>query len=370
MTQEASCRVFSFDGEWITAHLHQAVAFLQDKTAFSPGEKVVADFSGLEALDTSGAYLVEDFCQKARSQGASLSLKGLSSAHRTLLKQVRQKVSVSKAPETKTPPEAFLFLRTLGKQTLHLGQEFLLLLSFLGEVAIGFMRLIQKPATLKGTAVASHIDKAGFQALPIVGLISFLIGVVLVYQGAQQLQRFGAEIFTIDLLVVSVLREIGILLTAIVVAGRSGSAFTAQIGTMSLNQEIDAMRVIGLDPIQYLVIPRVLGLLIALPLLGFFANIMALLGGAVMGRSLLGLDLTQFMQHLILAVTPWTFWTGMMKAPVFAFVIALVGCFEGMSVTGGAERVGRHTTRSVVKSIFLVIVLDAGFSILYSILGI
>jgi phospholipid/cholesterol/gamma-HCH transport system permease protein len=202
-----------------------------------------------------------------------------------------------------------------------------------------------------------------------VGLISLLIGVVLVYQGATQLKRFGAEIFTVDLLAVSILREVGVLLTSIVVAGRSGSAFAAQIGTMKLNQEIDAMTTMGLNPITVLVIPRVLALMVMLPILTFWSDIMGVLGGALMSMSTIDLSLSQFLRQFNLAITPWTFWVGMIKAPVFAFLIALIGCFEGLRVHGGAESVGRHTTNAVVKGIFMVIVSDALFSIIFSKLG-
>ena len=206
--------------------------------------------------------------------------------------------------------------------------------------------------------------------MPIVGLLSFLIGVVLAYQGADQLRRFGAEIFTINLLGVSILREVGGLITAIIIAGRSGSAFTAQIGTMRVNEEIDAMQTIGLNTVDVLVLPRVAGLVLALPFLTFYSDIMAMIGGAVMCYFDLNITFPAFLRQLQGAISVNTFLVGMVKAPVFAFVIALVGCFEGLKVERNAESVGRLTTRSVVESVFLVIVLDAGFSIMFSILGI
>jgi phospholipid/cholesterol/gamma-HCH transport system permease protein len=210
----------------------------------------------------------------------------------------------------------------------------------------------------------------GINALPIVGLLSFLIGVVVAFQGADQLRQFGAEIFTVNLLGVSILRELGVLLTAILIAGRSGSAFTAQIGTMKVNQEVDALQTIGLDPVEVLVVPRVLALMIMLPILVFYANLMGLLGGMVMATTVLDISLTTFLKQLQSAVNLTTFAIGMVKAPVFAFLIALVGCFEGFNVSGSAESVGQKTTASVVEGIFLVIVFDAAFSILFSILGI
>jgi phospholipid/cholesterol/gamma-HCH transport system permease protein len=215
-----------------------------------------------------------------------------------------------------------------------------------------------------------HLEETGLDALPIVGLISMLVGLVLAYQGVDQLRPFGAEIYMVNLVGVATLREMGILLTAIVVAGRSGSAFTAEIGTMKVNEEVDALSTLGLDPVEILVLPRLIALLITLPLLAFFADIMSLVGGAIGGLLLIDLTLPQFLDQLSIAVTPTMFWVGVVKAPVFAFVISMVGCFEGLRVTGSAESVGRQTTKAVVESIFLVIVLDALFSILFSVLGI
>jgi phospholipid/cholesterol/gamma-HCH transport system permease protein len=214
------------------------------------------------------------------------------------------------------------------------------------------------------------MEEVGFNALPIVGLISLLIGVVLAYQGATQLEKFGAQVFVVNLVGVSVLREIGILLTAIVVAGRSGSAFAASIGSMVIREEVDAMRTLGLSPVEVLVLPRILALVLMLPVLAFFADLMGLLGGMLM--CWLALDITPivFLDRLRAAVGVEHFWVGISKAPVFGFVIGLVGCLDGLRVSGSAESVGRQTTRAVVTSIFLVIVADAFFSVFFSYLGV
>jgi phospholipid/cholesterol/gamma-HCH transport system permease protein len=203
-----------------------------------------------------------------------------------------------------------------------------------------------------------------------VGLLAFLIGIVLAYQGADQLKRFGAEIFTINLLGVGLLREIAGLITAIIIAGRSGSAFTAQIGTMRVNEELDAMQTIGINTVDTLVLPRILGLVIALPFLTFYADIMGMIGGAVMCYFDLHITLPVFLRQLQDAISLNTFLVGIIKAPVFALIIALVGCYEGLQVERNAASVGRLTTRSVVESVFLVIVLDAAFSIIFSLIGI
>jgi len=220
------------------------------------------------------------------------------------------------------------------------------------------------------TATLVQMEQVGLNATPIVGLLAFLIGIVFAYQGADQLRRFGAEIYTVNLLGIAILRELGVLLTAIIIAGRSGSAFTAQIGTMQVNQEIDALRTIGLDPVEVLVLPRVFGLVVTLPMLVFYADLMGLLGGWLMTWATLGITAANFLDQLRSAITQWTLWVGIIKAPFFAAIISMVGCYEGFNVTGSADSVGRLTTQSVVESIFLVIVADAAFSILFSVLRI
>jgi phospholipid/cholesterol/gamma-HCH transport system permease protein len=206
--------------------------------------------------------------------------------------------------------------------------------------------------------------------MPIVGVLTFLIGVVIAYQGVEQLRRFGAETFTVEAVGISILRELGVLLTAIIVAGRSGSAFTAELGTMQVNLELDAMRTMALNPVEWLVVPRIIALVVSMPLLVFFGDMVGLAGGAFASWIYLDFTLPQFFSRLRDTVGIWHFWTGMIKAPVFAFVIAAVGCYEGLQVSGSAESVGRQTTKSVVESIFFVIVLDALFSIIFLLAGV
>jgi phospholipid/cholesterol/gamma-HCH transport system permease protein len=216
--------------------------------------------------------------------------------------------------------------------------------------------------------ILHNIRTAGFDALPIVGLLSFLLGIVVAYQAATQLRRYGADIFVADLVGLSVLREFAPLMTAIIVAGRSGSAYAAQIGTMSVTEEIDAMRTIGISPIEMLVLPKVIALVIALPLLTLFADIAGVFGGMIMARAQLGMGFDSFVDRVTGAVSVTSYLLGIGKAPVFAAIIAIVGCFQGFLTKGGADSVGRQTTRSVVQSIFLVIVADALFSIVFSFL--
>jgi phospholipid/cholesterol/gamma-HCH transport system permease protein len=223
---------------------------------------------------------------------------------------------------------------------------------------------------LRLTSLVFHMEEVGLNALPIVGLMAFLLGVVLAFQGASQLLRFGAEVFVVNLVGISLLREIGVLMTAIIVAGRSGSAFTAQIGSMKVNQEVDALQAMGLDPIHVLVVPRLLALVVTLPLLAFFADVLGLLGGGLMAWIVLDISPGTFAERLPEAVSLWSFWVGIIKAPFFAFLIAMIGSYEGFKVEGSATSLGQRTTRAVVESIFLVIAVDAAFSVFFQVVGV
>ena len=258
----------------------------------------------------------------------------------------------------------------IGQRSVEYFQQLGNLMAFLGQtLAVGFT-VLRSPRRMRFTSTINLMEEVWVRALPIVGTLVFLIGVVLAYQGVEQLKRFGAQAFTVDMVGLSVLREIGVLLTAIIVAGRSGSAFTAQIGTMKVNLEVDAMSTMGLNPIEVLVLPRIIALVLTMPLLVFFADLMGLLGGGLACWLFLDFTLSQYLDRVQDVVAVGHFWVGLIKAPVFAFVVAIVGCYEGLQVTGSAESVGKLTTKSVVESIFLVIILDAAFSIMFVSLGI
>jgi phospholipid/cholesterol/gamma-HCH transport system permease protein len=360
-----------FGGEWIleeTAPLDVSLRQLHLQ-----GEREVEiDAAGITRMDSAGAWLLVRTEQELAEQGARIREIGIPKTYRPLLDMLEREPPVHPPASPRRQTITDLLFR-VGRSTFHLMADGYALLGFLGRVSVEtFEAFVRPDRELPWPAFVNQIEQTGVTAVPIVGLLSFLIGVVLAYQGSEQLQRFGAEIFTVNLVGIAVFREIGGLMTAIIVAGRSGSAFTAQIGTMKLNQEVDAMQTIGVNPIEVLVLPRVLGLLVTLPLLTFYANIMGIIGGGVMCYFALGITIPAFIRQLHDALTfsPWSFWLGLVKAPVFAFVIALVGCFEGLRVEGNAGSVGKLTTRSVVESVFLVIVLDAGFSILFSLLGI
>ncbi|MGE0650781.1 MAG: MlaE family ABC transporter permease [Alphaproteobacteria bacterium] len=261
-------------------------------------------------------------------------------------------------------------IERLGRATMLQASESLKLLSFLGAVLSTIGMTVLRPRTLRIRALVAQMERTGLDAMPIVGLLTFLVGVVSAYQGADQLARFGAQIFTVNIIGLGILREMGVLITAIVVAGRSGSAFAAEIGTMRVNQEIDALETLGLDPLRVLVLPRVLGVTLAMPFLTFFANVMGIFGGAVMAAFTLDITLPQFAERFQQTVPLQALWVGLVKAPLFAFLIGLVGCFQGMMVQGNAESVGRRTTTAVVQGVFMVIVADALLSVFFSIVGI
>jgi phospholipid/cholesterol/gamma-HCH transport system permease protein len=272
-------------------------------------------------------------------------------------------------PTTKANPLEKLFI-SCGKSTEKAIGFVYGILCFTGITAIRLLAAFLRPRRFRFPAIVRHIQETGIQALPIIGLLAILMSMVITYQASMQLQKFGADIFSIDLTVISMLREMGVLVTAIMVAGRSGSAFAAEIGVMKIRDEVDAMRTIGLDPIETLVLPRIIALLITLPLLAFVADIIGLVGGALMSEFYLGIALPQYIDRVDMVATPVMFFIGMIKAPVFAFLIAIICTYQGLSVSGSAESVGKLTTLAVVQSIFMVIMADAAFSILFSKVGI
>lgn len=277
------------------------------------------------------------------------------------------------APEKKPTAAAVMALRQtlhgLGHQTCAALSRMQAMLGFLGESFLALTGWVTHPQRIRWRPILFNLRSAGVDALPIVGLLSFLLGIVVAYQGADQLKQYGANIFVADLVGLSMLREFAPLMTAIIIAGRSGSAYAAQIGTMSVTQEIDAMRTIGIVPLEMLVLPKLIALVIALPLLTVFANVTGVFGGMLMAQSQLDVGFGEFLDRFAQAVSVTSYLVGLGKAPVFAAIIAMVGCFQGFQTRGGADSVGQHTTRAVVQSIFWVIVADALFSIAFSLLG-
>ncbi|MGH8209480.1 MAG: MlaE family ABC transporter permease, partial [Steroidobacteraceae bacterium] len=277
-------------------------------------------------------------------------------------------VRLSPIAELEEP--AIRSLAYLGRHAVLYGRDLARDLAFLGRMSVTAARGITSLKRLRPISIARHVYDTGITAIPIVALIAFLISVIVAYMSAQQLRNFGAVVFVVDLVTIGVLRELGVLLTSIIVAGRSGSAFAAEIGSMKLNEEVDALYATGVDPFEALVLPRVLGLVIALPLLTIIADIVGLAGGALLCRFLLDMPLTQYVTRVNEAISPTTFWVGIVKAPVFAVLIAMAGCYRGMQVRDSSRELGRLTTLAVVQAIFLVIFADALFAVLFLELGI
>ena len=326
-------------------------------------DPLTIDLSDINRMDTVGAWIVY---RTVRDRGAKVI--GASRDEVSLLKQVGE----FDVPTRVIPDEPHNFtavLRELGEWVAEMGVTLVGLLGFLGATLIGFGNVIRRPKRFRLNAVVQRFDVVGVRALGIIGLMSFLIGIVVAQQGAVQLAQFGAEVYTINLIGRITVRELGVLMTAIMVAGRSGSAFAAQIGTMKITEEIDAMRTIGVSPIEALVLPRMMSAVIMMPLLGFWAILTALLGGGIFCWLDLGYPPATYIQRLQEVIPMTDMWIALIKAPVFGFIIALSGCFQGMLVQGNSEEVGSRTTTAVVQSIFLVIVLDAVFAVFYSSIG-
>jgi phospholipid/cholesterol/gamma-HCH transport system permease protein len=325
-----------------------------------------ADAARIDALDSAGAWMLQKLLLRLNRAGMVVTLRGLRPEFAKLLGIVAQH-DADKAGQPAAagkPPQGWL--ERVGRAAQEALAQGLALLAFVGESALALAGCVARPARLRWRPVLFNVRSAGFDALPIVGLLSFLLGIVVAYQGADQLRQYGANIFVTDLVGLSMLREFAPLITAIIIAGRSGSAFTAQIGTMSVTEEIDAMRTVGIAPLDMLVLPKILALVIVMPLLTLFADLLGVFGGMLMARSQLGVGFGDFLDRFIKAISVTHLLIGIGKAPVFAVIIAVVGCFQGFRARGGADSVGRQTTRSVVQSIFLVIVTDALFSIAFS----
>jgi phospholipid/cholesterol/gamma-HCH transport system permease protein len=357
------------EGDWVVGEAARMDTALGTLDAGGVSDAAI-DGQNIHRLDGAGAWLILRTRHAFEARGIRVSRVALPEAYAGLYQRLEKEVV---APTVVRPrPQSFAdFLARIGRGTMHVANQTYDLVGFLGRVTVETWEAILAPRhELPWPAFVQQIEETGLTALPIVGMLAFLLGIVLAYQGADQLKRFNAEVYTIDFLGVGFLRELGGLVTAIIVAGRSGSAFTAQIGTMRVNEETDAMQTIGLNIAEILVLPRVLALIISLFFLTFYADVVGIIGGMVMTYLDLGITFPAFMRELEGAITLRTLMVGLIKAPVFAFVIALVGCFEGLRVERNAGSVGKLTTRSVVESIFLIIALDAAFSVLFSVLGV
>jgi phospholipid/cholesterol/gamma-HCH transport system permease protein len=351
-------------GAWRIENVAEIEDALREVEAASSG-RVLIDCSAVQSIDLSGAWLLQQHIERAKVDGTNVEFVGKVPEHFTFIRDiVEQGSEVDHVAETgsRSFHDAIVWL---GRTSVIQARQARQAMIFVGRMAVTGGRALRSFRHMRLPSIARHVYETGIQAIPIVALIAFLISVIVAYLGAQQLQQFGAEIFTVDLVAISVLREMGVLLTAIIVAGRSGSAFAAEIGVMRLNDEIDALQSMGVDYFEVLVMPRIVGLVIALPLLTVVADAMGLAGGALLSSLLLDISLGQFIPRVQDALAPTTFWAGMIKAPVFAILIAMVGCYRGLQVRDSSRELGRLTTVAVVQSIFLVIFADAIFAIVF-----
>jgi len=359
-------RVLRFTGRLTVARVNECARELR---GLAPdGRPLVVDIGAVERMDTTGAWLVYRLIRDWTKAGLHATVEGADADALRLIEQVGANDRPVKIRPDRTNP----VLRRLGQfgdYVIGGVETFGGFLAFLGDAMITIVRTIVTRRRFRWPAIIRQMEVVGVNALGIVGLMSFLVGIVVAQQGAVQLRQFGAEVFTINLVGRSVTRELGVLMTAIMVAGRSGSAFAAQIGSMKLAEEIDAMRAIGMSPTEVLVLPRVIATALVMPLLAFYASILAIVGGGLFSWFSLNIPPVTFVQRIQEVVPITDLWIALVKAPVFGLIIAVTGCYQGMQVTGNAESVGQRTTAAVVQSIFLVIVLDAFFAVFFTALG-
>lgn len=366
VTFDASQGVLRCSGSWTVTSLSTLEKKIS-RLAWPPRQAVIWDGSEITALDTGGAVLLHRCMDRLRQQGYTVSWVGLREEFAELLNLVAEN-AVALASPVSSPK--LNWLARIGAAAWTRAWHGIGAMTFLGESTMAAIQAVRSPRSLRWRMVLRSLELDGFHALPIIGLLSFLMGVVIAYQGAEQLRTLGANIFIVDLVGIALLREIAPLITAILVAGRSGSAHTAQIGTMRVTEELDAVRILGISPLQYLVLPKVLALLIALPLLTVYADVLGVLGGMAIATNQLNIGTVEFLSRFEHAIAVKHYLIGIVKAPVFAAIIALVGCYQGFQIHGGVDSVGQRTTISVVQSIFLVIVFDALFSIVLNWWGI
>ena len=354
----------ALSGRWTAEHAAMVETLAADIAAGAEGQRVIIDLAKVDRLDTLGAWVLDRTRHELGSRGFSADFVDASPEQRILLDEVayrgfqeQGKVSQSRLVD---------FLVDVGKSVAGAGRDLVGGVAFLGELVAALIRVVTHPRRLRGTAIVNQLEQIAYRGVPIIVLISFLVGCIVAQQGIFQLVKFGATPFVVDLTSILILRELAVLLTSIMVAGRSGSAFTAEIGSMKMREEIDALRVMGLDPMEVLIIPRVIALVIGLPLLTFISSIAALTGGGITSWLYGDISPDVFLSRLRAAVGMNTFMVGIVKAPFMALVIGIIASIEGLAVEGSAESLGRRVTSSVVKAIFMVIVLDGLFAMFFA----
>ncbi|MGV7215123.1 ABC transporter permease [Bradyrhizobium sp. UFLA05-112] len=356
-------------GPWIAANVSKLESLSRSvKADVDRSRAVKLDMSEVSELDTLGAWLLEKLSRRGPSTGSTAEIVGVADNYSGLMDEVRQ-VNRHNPTSLPIPNPALLRLNELGKATVGAREDIAIFLQMLGALFMALIGVVRRPRSLRLTSLVYQLYRIGWQAIPIIMLITFLIGAIIAQQGFFHFRRFGAESYTVDMVGILVLRELGVLIVAIMVAGRSGSAYTAELGSMKMREEIDALATMGLDPVDVLILPRVMALVIALPILAFIGSIAALYGGGLVAQFYGDMGPAIYLARLHEAISVTHFEVGILKAPFMALVIGIVACSEGLRVKGSAESLGKQTTTSVVKSIFLVIVLDGLFAIFFASIG-
>jgi phospholipid/cholesterol/gamma-HCH transport system permease protein len=358
--------VLSASGSWTAGNARELELLVDGLGREASGAASLSlDMHGVDALDTFGAWLAERLVRDWHTRGGEAHIVGLAEHYRGLLQHVQR---TNLRPDDVAATSSWLLstLERVGRGTVALGRDLTPFLDMLGAVTAAIGRTLASPRSFRVTSLVHHLDRIGWQAVPIMLLITFLIGGIIAQQGIFHFRKFGADVYVVDMVGILVLREIGVLIVAIMVAGRSGSSYTAELGSMKMREEIDALRTMGRDPVEVLILPRVIALVLALPILTFLGSMAALYGGGLVAWAYGGMSPDIFIARLKEAISLTHFKVGMIKAPFMALVIGIVACSEGLRVKGSAESLGHQTTTSVVKSIFLVIVLDGVFAMFFA----
>ncbi len=356
-------------GSWTAVNVKNLEALSEGVTAEIARSKTVKlDMNGLSELDTLGAWLLEKLSRRAAAAGHPAEFVGVAENYAGLIEEMRQ-VNRHNPASVRAPNPILVKLGEIGRSAVSATDDVTVFLQMLGSLFMALIGVLRRPRSLRFTSLVYQLYKVGWQAIPIVALITFLIGAIIAQQGFFHFRKFGAESYVVDMVGILVLRELGVLIVAIMVAGRSGSAYTAELGSMKMREEIDALSTMGLDPIEVLILPRVVALICALPILSFIGSIAALYGGGLVAQFYGDMAPAIFIARLHEAISVTHFKVGIIKAPFMALVIGIVACSEGLRVKGSAESLGRQTTTSVVKSIFLVIVLDGLFAVFFASIG-
>ncbi len=357
-------------GSWTATHARTLEPLIYSATAtYATVRRIVIDVAKVDHLDTYGAWLIERTVRELRSGGCEIEIVGLRANYSSLFEKVRAgKHALTALPRRSNPISATL--ESVGRTMTAVAADVVMLTQMAGALVVAFLRVLVNPMKFRITSMVNHLERVGWNAVPIIVLITFLIGAILAQQGIFHFRTFGADIYVVDMVGVLVLREVGVLIVCIMVAGRSGSAYTAELGSMKMREEVDALSIMGFDPVEVLILPRILALIITVPLLTFIGSMSAIYGGGLVAWLYGGIDPTVFLARLHDSISVKSFAVGMIKAPFMAIVIGLVACAEGLQVKGSAESLGAKTTDSVVKSIFLVIVMDGAFAIFFAAIGV